>query len=182
MSRYSRSAGPRGAADRRRRRTKTRLRRASNSTSRQEDARPGSLARGAAVIKSFWKHAPNGPGVYRMIGADGEVLYVGKARSIKKRVASYTRPDRQATRIARMIAQTASMVFVSTESGGRSAAARGQFHQADEAALQRAAARRQELPVYPDHRRSRRAAPAQASRRARPPRATISARSPAPAR
>ncbi len=82
----------------------------------QEDAEPGSLARGAAVIKSFWKHAPNGPGVYRMFGADGEVLYVGKARSIKKRVASYTRPERQPTRIARMVAQTVSMVFVSTES------------------------------------------------------------------
>src|SRR5579863_969017 len=82
----------------------------------QDDAPAGSLARGAAVIKSFWKHAPNGPGVYRMFGADGEVLYVGKARSIKKRIASYTRPDQQPTRIARMIAQTVSMVFVSTES------------------------------------------------------------------
>ena len=67
---------------------------------------PGPLARGAAVIKSFWRHAPTGPGVYRMIGADGEVLYVGKARSIKKRVQSYTTPERQSIRIARMIAQT----------------------------------------------------------------------------
>jgi excinuclease ABC subunit C len=76
---------------------------------------PGPLARGAAAIKSFWKHAPLGPGVYRMIGADGEVLYVGKARSIKKRVQSYATPERQSIRIARMIAQTASMVFVTTE-------------------------------------------------------------------
>jgi excinuclease ABC subunit C len=81
----------------------------------QGDAEPGSLARGAEVIKSFWRHAPNGPGVYRMFAADGEVLYVGKARSIKKRVASYTKPEQQSVRIARMIAQTASMVFVSTE-------------------------------------------------------------------
>jgi excinuclease ABC subunit C len=81
----------------------------------EEDAQPGSLARGAAVIKSFWRHAPSGPGVYRMFAEDGEVLYVGKARSIKKRIASYTKPERQPTRIARMIAQTASMVFVSTE-------------------------------------------------------------------
>ncbi len=36
-------------------------------------AEPGPLARGAAVIKSFWKHAPLGPGVYRMLGEDGEV-------------------------------------------------------------------------------------------------------------
>ncbi|WP_158815987.1 excinuclease ABC subunit UvrC [Methylocapsa sp. S129] len=81
----------------------------------QEDSGPASLARGAAVIKSFWRHAPNGPGVYRMFAQDGEVLYVGKARSIKKRVASYTKPEQQSVRIARMIAQTASMVFVSTE-------------------------------------------------------------------
>ncbi|MGD1036430.1 MAG: excinuclease ABC subunit UvrC [Roseiarcus sp.] len=79
------------------------------------EAEPGPLARGAAVIKSFWKHAPLGPGVYRMIGADGEVLYVGKARSIKKRVQSYMTPERQSIRIARMIAGTASMVFVTTE-------------------------------------------------------------------
>jgi excinuclease ABC subunit C len=81
-----------------------------------EDAQPGALARGAQVIKSFWRHAPNGPGVYRMFAADGEVLYVGKARNIKKRIASYIKPDQQSVRIARMIAQTASMVFVSTES------------------------------------------------------------------
>jgi excinuclease ABC subunit C len=81
----------------------------------ETQAEPGPLARGAAAIKSFWKHAPLGPGVYRMIGADGEVLYVGKARSIKKRVQSYTTPERQSIRIARMIAQTASMVFVTTE-------------------------------------------------------------------
>jgi excinuclease ABC subunit C len=78
-------------------------------------AEPGSLARGAAVVKSFWKHAPLGPGVYRMIGADGDVLYVGKARSIKKRVLAYTTPERQSIRIARMVAQTCSMVFVTTE-------------------------------------------------------------------
>ncbi len=78
-------------------------------------AEPGPLARGAAVVKSFWKHAPLGPGVYRMIGADGEVLYVGKARSIKKRVQAYTTPERQSIRIARMVAQTVSMVFVTTE-------------------------------------------------------------------
>ncbi len=79
-------------------------------------AEPGPLARGADIVKSFWRHAPHGPGVYRMIGADGEVLYVGKARSIKKRILSYTTPERQSMRIARMVSQTVSMVFVTTES------------------------------------------------------------------
>jgi excinuclease ABC subunit C len=78
-------------------------------------AEPGSLARGAEVIKSFWKHAPLGPGVYRMLGQDGEVLYVGKARSIRRRILAYATPERQSTRIARMVSQTASMVFVTTE-------------------------------------------------------------------
>ena len=81
----------------------------------ETQAEPGSLARGAAVVKSFWKHAPMGPGVYRMIGADGEVLYVGKARSIKKRILSYATPERVSVRIARMVSQTSSMVFVTTE-------------------------------------------------------------------
>jgi excinuclease ABC subunit C len=79
-------------------------------------AEPGSLARGAEAIREFWRHAPMGPGVYRMIGPEGEVLYVGKARSIKKRIAAYIAPERQPTRIARMVAQTRSMVFVTTES------------------------------------------------------------------
>src|SRR5579871_5169565 len=78
-------------------------------------AEPGSLARGAEAVRAFWKHAPAGPGVYRMIAAEGEVLYVGKARSIKKRIAAYMAPERQPTRIARMVAQTRSMVFVTTE-------------------------------------------------------------------
>ncbi|MGH6677437.1 MAG: GIY-YIG nuclease family protein, partial [Bradyrhizobium sp.] len=79
-----------------------------------DTAAPASPARGAAAIKTHWKHAPRGPGVYRMIGADGEVLYVGKAKSVRKRIASYLRPTGHTNRIARMIALTASMVFVST--------------------------------------------------------------------
>ncbi|MCO5088496.1 MAG: excinuclease ABC subunit UvrC [Methylobacteriaceae bacterium] len=75
----------------------------------------GPLARGVEVIRTYWKHAPFGPGVYRMIAVDGEVLYVGKAKSVKKRIASYMRGEGHTNRIARMIALTASMVFVSTE-------------------------------------------------------------------
>ena len=78
-------------------------------------AEPSRVARGAEAIREFWRHAPLGPGVYRMMGSEGEVLYVGKARSIKKRIAAYMAPERQPSRIARMVAQTHSMVFVTTE-------------------------------------------------------------------
>lgn len=80
----------------------------------EEEAAAGSLERGVEVIRAHEKHAPNGPGVYRMIGGDGEVLYVGKARSIKKRIGSYARGQGHTNRIARMISLTASMVFMTT--------------------------------------------------------------------
>jgi excinuclease ABC subunit C len=68
---------------------------------------------GPEVIADAVKRLPNGPGVYRMIDAKGTVLYVGKARSLKKRVANYTRIS-QTARIARAVQLTASMEFVST--------------------------------------------------------------------
>src|SRR5690242_5080555 len=68
---------------------------------------------GVAVIADIVKRLPNGPGVYRMIDAKGTVLYVGKARSLKRRVSNYTRPG-QSGRLTRMIQATASMEFVST--------------------------------------------------------------------
>ncbi|MBB4197864.1 excinuclease ABC subunit C [Rhodoblastus sphagnicola] len=74
-----------------------------------------SLKRGARAIRAHWKHAPAGPGVYRMLAEDGAVLYVGKAKSIRKRIASYVRAGGHTNRIARMIALTATMVFASTE-------------------------------------------------------------------
>ena len=80
----------------------------------EDEAAPASVKAGAAVIRGHWRHAPKGPGVYRMIGADDEVLYVGKAKSVRKRIASYMRAGGQTNRIARMIALTTSMVFVST--------------------------------------------------------------------
>jgi excinuclease ABC subunit C len=69
---------------------------------------------GPEVIADIVKRLPNGPGVYRMIDAKGAVLYVGKARSLKKRVQSYTRPTGQSARLMRMIQQTTAMEFVST--------------------------------------------------------------------
>lgn len=69
---------------------------------------------GPQVIARILKTLPNGPGVYRMTGADGEVLYVGKARSLKKRVQSYARLGGHTNRIARMIAATAAIEIITT--------------------------------------------------------------------
>ncbi|MEO1493778.1 MAG: excinuclease ABC subunit UvrC [Pseudomonadota bacterium] len=70
---------------------------------------------GPDVIKSYIATLDDRPGVYRMIGADASVLYVGKARSLRKRVASYTKYGGHTNRIARMIQATASMEFITTE-------------------------------------------------------------------
>jgi len=69
---------------------------------------------GPEVIAERVKLLPDSPGVYRMYDANGDVLYVGKARSLKKRVANYTKLLGHTNRIARMIAATASMEFITT--------------------------------------------------------------------
>jgi excinuclease ABC subunit C len=76
-----------------------------------DDAAP---AAGRSVLVRHAKLAPPGPGVYRMLDSAGEVLYVGKAKSIKKRITSYTRPTVHDTRIERVIAATAAVEFVTT--------------------------------------------------------------------
>jgi excinuclease ABC subunit C len=76
----------------------------------------GSLAEGMRVIGDFVRTLPRKPGVYRMIGADGEVLYVGKARSLRNRVAAYTQPTRLENRLMLMVSGTRSMEFVVTDS------------------------------------------------------------------
>jgi excinuclease ABC subunit C len=70
--------------------------------------------RGPDVINDYLKTLPSSPGVYRMIDAAGDVIYVGKARSLKARVSNYARLGGHTNRIARMIAATASMEFVTT--------------------------------------------------------------------
>ena len=72
-------------------------------------------APGPDVIRRFGKMLPNRPGVYRMIDVKGDVIYVGKARSLKNRVMNYTRLGGHTSRIAAMIAATANMEFVTTE-------------------------------------------------------------------
>src|SRR6476646_8909048 len=74
----------------------------------------GPLAAGRAALIRHARLAPSSPGVYRMLDAAGEVLYVGKAKSIRKRIASYTRPTGHDTRIERVIASTAAVEFVTT--------------------------------------------------------------------
>ncbi len=72
------------------------------------------LSRGVDVIQGYLRTLPQAPGVYRMIGEKGAILYVGKAKNLKKRVSNYTYPARQPVRIQRMISETATMEFVVT--------------------------------------------------------------------
>ena len=72
------------------------------------------LERGCSLIREQAKMLPDSPGVYRMLNDKGEVLYVGKAKSLKKRVLSYATPSRTVQRIQRMIAQTFAMEFIHT--------------------------------------------------------------------
>jgi excinuclease ABC subunit C len=72
------------------------------------------LQAGIDVIKNVVATLPATPGVYRMLNAAGDVLYVGKAKALKKRVANYTQAMRNPIRIQRMIAETARMEIVTT--------------------------------------------------------------------
>lgn len=72
--------------------------------------------KGPARIAAYVKTLPDAPGVYRMMDAKGDVLYVGKAKSLKKRVSSYAKSGGHNDRITRMICETAEMLFVTTAS------------------------------------------------------------------
>jgi excinuclease ABC subunit C len=78
------------------------------------DEERGSLAAGRAAIVQYAKLAPSRPGVYRMIDARGDVLYVGKAKNVRKRIQAYARPTGLDTRIERMISATRTLEFVVT--------------------------------------------------------------------
>ncbi|MBM1555951.1 excinuclease ABC subunit UvrC [Sulfitobacter mediterraneus] len=70
---------------------------------------------GNEVIQGYLKTIDASPGVYRMLDSESRVLYVGKARNLRARVSSYARPTGHSGRISRMIANTASMMFLTTK-------------------------------------------------------------------
>ena len=72
------------------------------------------IENGIAVVQAQVRILPAGPGVYRMLDVNGDVLYVGKARNLKKRVVSYTTPAKVSHRIFRMVSETTSMEVVTT--------------------------------------------------------------------
>ena len=84
-----------------------------STDSPNSDARP---QYGPALIADYVKRLPGKPGVYRMFDQYGTLLYVGKAKNLKKRVTAYTSYERHTTRIRRMIRATTAMEFVITES------------------------------------------------------------------
>jgi excinuclease ABC subunit C len=76
-------------------------------------ATPAALT-GVSIIETMLETMPANPGVYRMLDAKGDALYVGKARNLKKRVTSYTLLSRLPERLRRMVSDTASMEIVTT--------------------------------------------------------------------
>ena len=87
-----------------------------NTQDRKTEVTGETAQSGPDVIRAVVRSAPNKPGVYRMLDGDGDVLYVGKAKNVKKRVQSYTRLGGHTNRIARMIASTAAMEIITTAS------------------------------------------------------------------
>ena len=78
------------------------------------EAVPEKLKAGTAVIAGFVRNLPNAPGVYRMFDAAGDVLYIGKAKNLKKRVGQYAAGRAHTNAVARMISETSQMEFVTT--------------------------------------------------------------------
>jgi len=78
------------------------------------DQPDSAVVTGPEIIQGYLKTLDNSPGVYRMLDAQSRVLYVGKARALKRRVANYANRTGHSPRIARMISETASMMFLTT--------------------------------------------------------------------
>ncbi|MBW4981655.1 excinuclease ABC subunit UvrC [Mameliella sp. CS4] len=80
----------------------------------EQNGEQGRVPKGHEIIHGYLKTLDSSPGVYRMLDDQSRVLYVGKARNLKARVSSYARPTGHSRRIARMISETASMMFLTT--------------------------------------------------------------------
>ncbi len=78
------------------------------------DEPPAAAAQGATVLRDALTTMPGTPGVYRMLDAKGDALYVGKARNLKRRVSQYLQFHRMPHRLLRMVAETRKMEIVST--------------------------------------------------------------------
>lgn len=74
-----------------------------------------SLDEGVGILKAKLKTLPDAPGVYRMLDEKGKVLYVGKAKNLKKRVTNYTQPERLSQRIKMMVSATRDLIVVTTK-------------------------------------------------------------------
>ncbi|MBT3791026.1 MAG: excinuclease ABC subunit UvrC [Alphaproteobacteria bacterium] len=85
-----------------------------NSADGQNPEPEGEAESGFRVVARYLKTLPGSPGVYRMMDAKGQVLYVGKAKNLKKRVVAYTKPWTIGARISRMVAATTTMEFITT--------------------------------------------------------------------
>ena len=79
-----------------------------------EESLPAAIGQGASAIAEAAKTLPLGPGVYRMLDRKGDALYVGKARSLKKRVATYAQLAKLPRRLQRMVAETTRVEVVTT--------------------------------------------------------------------
>lgn len=75
----------------------------------------GNIKQGLEILKNNIKIAPEAPGVYRMLGENDEVLYVGKAKNIKKRIVAYSHFDKLPIRLQRMVSQIKRMEFIIVE-------------------------------------------------------------------
>ena len=107
------------------------------------------LEAGIGAIRRVQRTLKPQPGVYRMTDARGEVLYVGKARSLKARVANYTQIAQLSNRLRRMVSQTRSMEIVVTGSEAEALLLEAQLIKRFRPPFNVLLARRQELPLHP---------------------------------